>query len=145
MDLRMYLWLAGMWLVGSFVYSMFGLQITITKRCALKLQDLLKSDPKNWYPDACEKYWKGVIRKNRIIMFAIGAAVFFLVPGIGVIGYFVGIALKWLTTLSAAGPNENNLLDCEPIFSRYAKPGCEQGFTADFFNAAAMLINNKHL
>lgn len=143
MSAAMYLWLIGMWFVGGLIYTVFGLQIAITKNCSYKLLSLLKSSPQNWYPDACEKYWKSVVRKNRIIMWVIAIALSVLIPGIGFIGYLVGIATKWLFTMSQTGPNENNISDCVGIFSRFAKPGLEYEFEDDLYRAISVLSSNR--
>ena len=143
MDLKLYLWLVGMWLVGGFVYSIFGLQIAITKNCAYKLLDLLKSDSKNWYPDACKKYWSGIIRKNRIIMWVIAIALFVFIPGIGMIGYLTGLATKWLTTRSKTGTNTDNIEESIKIFMQFAKPECKSEFETDIMRAITALTTNN--
>ena len=143
MNMETLLWFAGMWILGNFLYSLFGMQISISKQCAMKLCSLLSSNPQNWYPDACRKYWNGVIWKNRIILWVIATIVVCFAPLIGVIGYLVGIACKWLFTRGSVGLTENNIQDCIRIFVRFAKPGQEEAFANDFAQALDALAQNQ--
>ena len=126
---QMLFWLFGMWIIGGIVYTTFGMQIVITKRCALKIFDLLKEDAQNWYASACKKYWKKIILRNRLIITIITCLLFWFLPGIGFIGFLAGSFTKWLFTLSKTGLDENNINDSCAVFVRYIKPGKEEEFS----------------
>ena len=144
MKLEMILWFAGMWLASSFINSIFGMQISITKKCALKIYTLLEDSP-NMYSKACIKYWKGVIRKNRIILLIIAALVVYFVPAIGVAGYFFGWLWKCILSRGASGLSENNVLDSAKVFRRFAKPGCEEVFEEELTSAVFALCKDPFL
>lgn len=144
MSLGTFFWFAGMWFVSSFVHSIFGMQISITKKCALKILTLLSDSP-NMYWDACKKYWKGVIRKNRIILLILAILVIYFVPANGVYGYLAGWIWKCIFARGASGLNENNLLDSAEIFRQFAKPGCESALEEELTNAVVALVNNPML
>lgn len=144
MALKTFLWFAGMWFASSIVHSIFGLQISITKRCALKILTLL-SDSQNMYSEACKKYWKGIIRKNRIILLIIAALVICFVPTDGVGGYFAGWLWKCIFSRGASGLTENNILDSAATFRRFAKPGCEEAFEEDLTKAVFALSKDPFL
>lgn len=144
MTTQMYLWLFGMWFIGGLVYTFFGMQIVITKRCALKIFDLLKDETQNWYAEACRKYWKKVIRRNQLIITVITIVLFFLIPGIGFLGFLIGSFTKWLFTLSKTGINKNNVDDSCAIFIRYMKPNREDEFTEDLSKALVHIIDVEY-
>ena len=145
MNFKMVLWFAGMWFVSGFVYSFCGMQIYITKNCALKLYTLLSSNTENWYAEACKKYWKRVIRKNRIILFILAVLVIRFVPLIGTVGYFLGYIWKMFFYRPATGPIEGNLKDSAQMFRRFAKPGCEEAFESEIQKACYVLANDPLL
>lgn len=144
MTFEMFLWFAGFWIASSFIHSVFGLQISITKKCALKIYTLLCDSP-NLYSEACKKYWKGVIRKNRIILLFITILVVCFAPFIGVCGYFAGWIWRKIFSAGISGLTENNLLDSAEIFRKFAKPGCEEAFEKDLVDAVFALTNHSIL
>lgn len=141
---QMYFWLVGMWIVGCFVYTIFGMQIVITKRCALKIFDLLKDDTQSWYASACKKYWKKIIRRNRAIITIITVALFCFIPGIGFLGFLIGSFTQWLFTLSKTGINKNNIDDSCEVFVRYMKPDREEEFVENLSKALVHIINVEY-
>ena len=143
MDLKIYLWLAGMFFVGGIVFSMFGLQISITNNCAMKLYSLVKASTEVWYPDACLLYFKKVKRRNRVIIFILFALALFFVPLAGFVGLVIGYFFKMLTAAGKTGLNDNNLSDCVNIFVRFAKPGFENDFEAVLIDAVCSIKNNS--
>lgn len=143
MDVKIYLWLAGMFFVGGIVFSMFGLQIRITNNCAMKLYSLVKTSTEVWYPDACLLYFKKVKRRNRVIIFIMFALALFFVPLAGFVGLVIGYFFKMLTTSGKTGLNDNNLSDCVDIFVRFAKPDFENDFEAVLIDAVCSLKNNS--
>jgi glucose dehydrogenase len=145
MTTKMWIWLIGMFIAGGFLYSIFGLQILITKNCALKLHALLASNAENWYPEACLNYWKKVIRSNTVILLIASSAVVLLVPLIGAIGFFAGMLLKRITAASASRATMQNLEDSAMAFAKFAKPGKEDAFTEEIFHAAYALSQNPVL
>lgn len=128
MNFKIVAWLIGMWIVGGFIYTFLGMQISITKRCALKLYSMVCNDTDYWYAEACHKYFKKVIRTNTIIIFVVWLLVLQFIPLIGAIGFSVGYLLKWLSTRNVTGISNTNLEESIAIFLRFAKPGLEAEF-----------------
>lgn len=142
-DMRIYFWIAGAFLVGNFIYSIFGMQIGITKKCALKFFTLVKNDSELWYPDACFLYLKKIMRRNRLIITAIFLVSLFAIPLAGSLGLFIGYFFKMLTTSRRCGINGNNLSDCVQIFQRFSKQGKEDEFSLLLEDAATSLQTNN--
>lgn len=128
MTFKMIAWLLGMWFVGGIFYAFIGMQGSIMRRCAKKLYLMVRNDTEYWYPDACHRYIKKVIRTNVIIILVVFFLVLQFIPLIGAIGFFAGYFLKWLFNKGAAGPNDQNLTEAIAIFLRFAKPGKEEEF-----------------
>ena len=128
MTMEMFLWLAGMWLVGSFVYSIFGTQISIINRCSMKMYSMICNDTDYWYSNSCKRYMSNVKRKNRIIILVVSVLVVCFAPLIGACGFFIGLVLKWFFSGNATGINQNNIDETKAIFLRFAKPGMEEEF-----------------
>ena len=126
MTTEMFLWLAGMFIVGSFVYTIFGMQIGIINNCAMKMYSMIRNDTDFFYSDACLKYLQKVKRRNRIIILLITAAVLFFVPLIGFVGFLIGYFFRKLMVHRATGINEGNISDSINIFVQFAKPGMEE-------------------
>lgn len=143
MDVKIYLWLAGMFFVGGIIFSMFGLQISITNNCAMKLYSLVKTSTDLWYPDACLLYFKKVKRRNRVIISALFAVALFLIPLAGFVGLVIGYFFKMLTTAGKTGLNDNNLSDCVSIFTKFAKPGLENDFESVLIDAVCSIKTNN--
>lgn len=128
MTTEMFLWLAGMFFVGRFVYTIFGMQIGIVNNCAMKVHYMIRNDTEFFYSDACLRYLKKVKNRNRIIILVITAVVLFFIPLIGVIGFVIGYLFRKLTTSHLTGVNDNNLADTTKIFLQFSKPGMEEEF-----------------
>lgn len=139
MSLKLVAWLIGMWIVGGIVYTFLGMQISIMRRCAMKLYSMIRNDTEYWYSDACHRYMKKVIRNNTIIILVISFIVLQFIPLIGTIGFFAGYFVKWLFTKGAAGPSDQNLEETITIFMRFAKPGMEEKFREGLHWAAHKL------
>lgn len=122
---KMVLWFVGMWLVGKYVYTIFGMQISITNRCAMKLYAMIANDHEFWYAESCKRYLDKIKRKNRMIIVVASVLVFAFVPLIGAAGFFLGLFLAWLFGKKHTGINQNNLDDTIKIFMQFAKPGME--------------------
>lgn len=129
MTTGMFLWLAGMWIVGIFVYSIFGTQISIINRCSMKMYFMICNDTDYWYSDLCKRYMSNVKRKNMAIILAISILVICFVPLIGVCGFFAGLIIKWFFSGSATGVNQNNVDETKAMFLRFAKLGMEERFS----------------
>lgn len=125
METKMILWFAGMFFVGRFVYTIFGMQIGIVKNCAMKVHYMIRNDTEYFYSDACLQYLKKIKRKNRIIIIVIAALILFFIPLIGFCGFVAGYIIRKLTTSRLTGINDNNLADTTEIFLQFAKPGME--------------------
>lgn len=143
MNFKLIAWFAGMCLVGNFVYSIFGTQISIINRCSRKLFDMIKNDHEYWFSDSCGKYLKSVVRKNRIIIIAISAVVILFVPKIGVLGYLIGLILAWIIGGKRTGINHENIEDTIAIFARFARPGMEEEFKEGISWVAQKLENES--
>ena len=143
MEFEFYAWMIGMALAGSFIYSLFGIQISIMKNCAKKLFCLLRTETDMWYPDACEKYMNKVIWRNRIILLVIFGIILWFVPLIGVVGYVLGYMLKLVLTKSKTGPIRDNLFDSARIFERFAKPGSEEKFADALMEAIEKMLSDS--
>lgn len=128
MSFKMIAWLVGMWIVGGFLYTFLGIQISIMRRCAMKLYSMVGNDTEYWYSDSGHKYIKKVIRNNTIIILIVSFLVLQFIPLIGAVGFFAGYFVKWLFTKGAAGPNDQNLNETIEIFMQFAKPGMEEDF-----------------
>lgn len=125
METKMILWFAGMFFVGRFVYTIFGMQIGIVKNCAMKVHYMIRNDTEYFYSDACLRYLKNIKRKNRIIILVIAALILFFIPLIGFCGFVAGYLLRKFMTGHLTGINDNNLADTTEIFLQFAKPGME--------------------
>ena len=142
MEWKMALWFVGMWIVSGFVYTIFGMQIGISKNCALKLQAMMTADSKLWYPDACLLYFRKIIRRNRMIVAILFALVLFFIPVIGFIGFAAGYFWKMLRFSGQTRFNENNLSECVEIFMQFAKPGMEEQLRAALRQAIHSMTGN---
>lgn len=142
MEWKMALWFVGMWIVGGLAYTFFGMQITITNKCAMKLYAMLKNDTTFWYPDACFLYFKKINRRNRIIIAALFIAVYCFIPLIGLIGFTVGFFLRRLTTSGATGITKTNLTESVEIFFEFVKPEMENEFMRAVLKATDALLTN---
>lgn len=142
MEWKMALWFVGMWIVGGLVYTFFGMQITITNKCAMKLYAMLKNETAVWYPDACFLYFKKIKRRNRIIIAILFVAAYFFIPLIGLIGFAAGFFLRRLTTAGVTGTTDTNLGECIDIFARFVKPGMEEQFREAILQAIGSLQSN---
>lgn len=143
MNFQMFAWLIGMWIVGSLIYNFIGMQISITKRCALKLYSMVCDDTEYWYADSCRKYFKKVIRADTILILFISFLVLQFIPLIGAIGFFAGYFLKLLSTRRATGVTDPNIDECIKIFLRFAKPGKELEFEGNLYMAAHKLKTDE--
>lgn len=128
MEMKMILWFAGMFFVGRFVYTIFGMQIGIIKNCAMKVHYMIRNDTEFFYSDACLRYLNKIKRRNRIIILAITTLILLFIPLIGFVGFVVGYLIRKLMTVRLTGINENNLADTTEIFLQFAKPGMEENF-----------------
>lgn len=144
MDFKVYLWFIGLFIVGGIVFTMFGMQISITNNCALKLFALVKSETELWYADACLLYFKKVKRRNRLIILALFVMALFFVPLAGFAGLLVGFLFKRITCIKKAGLNQNNLSDTVSAFLKFAKPGKEEAFIL-VLDDAINSINTKNV
>ena len=143
MTFEMFAWLAGMWFVGGMFYALIGMQGSIMRRCSKKLFLMVQNDTEYWYPDACRRYIKKVIRTNVIIILVVFFLVLQFIPLIGAIGFFAGYFLKWLFNKGKAGPNDQNLAETIAIFVRFAKTGTEENFKEILIQAAWKLKNES--
>lgn len=143
MSFKMLAWFIGMWIVGGFIFTLFGVQISIMTQCAMKLYSMVRNDTEYWYSNACHRYMKKVIRNNRIIIAVIFILALLFVPLIGTVGFCAGYFLKWLFTRGATGINDQNLEECIAIFLRFAKPGMEETFGESLRWAAHKLKNDS--
>ena len=143
METKMILWFAGMFFVGRFVYTIFGMQIGIVKNCAMKVHYMIRNDTEYFYSDACLLYLRKIKRKNRGIIIVIAALIFFFIPLIGFCGFVAGYILRKLTTSRLTGINDNNLADTTEIFIQFAKPGMESEFSEGLSWATQKLKNES--
>lgn len=119
------LWFIGLWICSVFVIATFGSQVGIILRCTKKMLARIKNDDEFWDSAACNRYLNKTIAINVIIIIVATAAVVWLVPVVGICGYFIGVVFNLLLNLKSMGINEDNAYESCRIFLRFAKPGME--------------------
>lgn len=129
MDWKFYLLFAGMWLVGGFIYSTFGTQIAIMRKCGKRLYYALYKERDSWDAEACRKYMERVnIRCLIIIVIATGLV--YWLAGNCFWGYVCGVGFTWLISRGATGCSAANVGEACKLFLRFAKFGKEDSVKA---------------
>ena len=143
----MKLWLigAGMLVAGYIVYSIFGFQLLILKKCAMKLYTAIRNEHEFWFPDACKSYLNKVRRRNTAIIIIVLVVSLIFVPLIGVLGFVLGILLARILNGARAGLTDDNVNETLRIFLRFVKPGKAEEFADLFVDVVDMLRVNERL
>ena len=143
----MKLWLigTGMFIAGFVVYTLFGMQILITKKCAMKLYRAMCNDYEFWYPESCKSYLTGVRRRNTILLLIVSAVVVVFVPLAGVIGFLLGLLFARIVGGGKAGLTDDNVKETLSIFLRFVKPEKSDEFADLFMDVVLMVRANSML
>ncbi len=143
----MKLWLigGGMLIAGFVFYTIFGLQILIIKKCAMKLYTPICNDHEFWYPESCRSYLKGVRRRNTALLLIVSAVVVVFAPLIGVVNFFLGLLFARIANGRKAGLTDDNIKETLSIFLRFVKPEKAEEFTDLFVDVVRMVRANSML
>lgn len=129
MDWKFYLLFAGMWLVGGFIYSTFGTQIAIMRKCGKRLYYALYKERDSWDAEACRKYMERV-KIRCLVIIAIATGLVYWLAGNCFWGYVCGMGFTWLISRGATGCSATNVGEACKIFLRFAKFGKEDSVKA---------------
>ena len=129
MDWKFYLLFAGMWLVGGFIYSTFGTQIAIMRKCGKRLYYALYKERDSWDAEACRKYMERV-KIRCLIIIVIATGLVYWLAGNCFWGYVCGVGFTWLISRGATGCSATNVGEACKIFLRFAKFGKEDSVKA---------------
>ena len=129
MDWKFYLLFAGMWLVGGFIYSTFGTQIAIMRKCGKRLYYALYKERDSWDAEACRKYMERV-KIRCLLIIAIATGLVYWLAGNCFWGYVCGMGFTWLLSRGATGCSATNVVEACKIFLRFAKFGKEDSVKA---------------
>ena len=129
MDWKFYLLFAGMWLVGGFIYSTFGTQIAIMRKCGKRLYYALYKERDSWDAEACRKYMERV-KIRCLLIIAIATGLVYWLAGNCFWGYVCGMGFTWLISRGATGCSATNVGEACKIFLRFAKFGKEDSVKA---------------
>lgn len=129
MDWKFYLLFAGMWLVGGFIYSTFGTQIAIMRKCGKRLCYALYKERDSWDAEACRKYMERV-KIRCLVIIAIATGLVYWLAGNCFWGYVCGMGFTWLISRGATGCSATNVGEACKIFLRFAKFGKEDSVKA---------------
>lgn len=129
MDWKFYLLFGGMWLVGIFIYSTFGTQIAIMRKCGKRLYYALYKERDSWDAEACRKYMER-IKIRCLIIIVIATGLVYWLAGNCFWGYVCGVGFTWLISRGATGCSATNVGEACKIFLRFAKFGKEDSVKA---------------
>lgn len=129
MDWKFYLLFAGMWLVGGFIYSTFGTQIAIMRKCGKRLYYALYKERDSWDAEACRKYMERV-KIRCLIIIAVASGLVYWLAGNCFWGYVCGVGFTWLISRGATGCSAANVGEACKLFLRFAKFGKEDSVKA---------------
>lgn len=129
MDWKFYLLFGGMWLVGIFIYSTFGTQIAIMRRCGKRLYYALYKERDSWDAEACRKYMERV-KIRCLIIIAIATGLVYWLAGNCFWGYVCGVGFTWLISRGATECSATNVGEACKLFLRFAKFGKEDSVKA---------------
>lgn len=120
-----WVWFVLFFAAGFFAWSVFGMQISIMRRCGKRVHWLL-SGGEAFDGEACRKYMRKVIWKNLIVLAALEFVVIMLVPQGGPGGFNWGIAIAYLISCGKTGCNAQNVKDAGEAFKQFVRPGYEE-------------------
>lgn len=120
-----WVWFALLFAAGFFAYSVFGMQISIMRKCGQRVYWLL-SGGEAFDGDGCRKYMRKVIWTNLVILLVLDAVVIWLVPRGGPGGFNWGIVFGYLIAGGKAGCNTQNVKEAGEAFKKFVRPGYEE-------------------